>query len=172
MFVLRLILLCSLVIGGVFLVFHVPWKASAELNGITHNIVIGDAPWFSPPPQPKLDQFKGKFSPYLDPKSVEVRVWMDKPGFFARFAGLVIGAFFVFGIAGWFLDRKPVGSDVAFSLSLTTGFLASSMLCLIVARLVDRDDVTAWLPFFWAGGLLVALLATVLSRRRIAPSRR
>jgi hypothetical protein len=169
MLVLRLILICSLFVGGGFLAWHVPWKATADFHGVTHEIALGTAPWFSPPSKPKLDRFKGKFSPYLDPKSLDIRVSIDDRALFARFAGLVVGAFFVFGVTGWFLDRKPVGSDVAFSLSLTTGFLASSLVCLLVARLLQRENVTAWLPYFWAGGLLLALLATVVARRR-APS--
>ncbi|MGI8602696.1 MAG: hypothetical protein ACR2OZ_06805 [Verrucomicrobiales bacterium] len=170
MFLLRLCLLFGLAIGGAYLAFHVPWKASVEVNGITHTTKLDAAPYFRPPGKPRLEQFNGKVSPYLDPKTVVIQVWMDKVRLFARFAGLVVGAFFMFGVIGYFLDQKPVGLDVAFSLSLTSGFLAASVLCVLVARVAGRSDFLAWLPFFWAVGVVVALLATLRARRVVVRS--
>jgi hypothetical protein len=171
MLILRLILVFALLIGATILAFRAPWMATAELHGLTYKIRVEDAPIFRPPPKPGVDRFKGKLSPYLDPRSVEIRVLLDKLRYFSRFAGLIVGSFFLFGLAGLFRDRRPVGPDVAYSLGLTSGFLLSSLLCLLLAQILKRDDATSWFPYFWAGGVAVALLITASMRRHI-PARR
>lgn len=171
MLALRMLLLISLLGGGLWLAFHAPWKARAEVLGLTYRVELEDAPYFQPPAAPPLSAFEGKVSPYLDPQSVAVEVYLDRPRFFSRVAGLVIGSFFLFGVAGYFVDRRPLGSDVAYSLALSGAFLASSMACLLAARVADRPGLVRWMPIFWAVGAVGALVATVLARRSIPPRR-
>jgi hypothetical protein len=169
MLVLRLILLFVLIVGITVLCFRSPWLATAELHGLTYQTKLDDAPVFRPPPKPGPAQFKGKLSPYLDPKSVEISVSLDRFRLFIRFAALIVGGFFLFGLGGLWLSRRPVGPDVAYSLGLSTGFLGSSLLWVLVGRVLERDDIVPWLPYFWAGGILAALIATTWVRRRATP---
>ena len=167
MLILRVFLLVALLTGAGWLAFHVPWRAETTYNESKLSEPVGESPWYKPPTKPSLTVFKKRISPYLDPKTVDIRVVMDRKALFQRFALGVVVIFLVYGVLGYFLDPPPRGADVAYSLSLTAGYLLGSLASLITAQFVHTTSPLPWLHWFWTAGVLIALGATFLTRQRV-----
>ena len=92
---------------------------------------------------------------------------MDRVALYGRFAFLVVATFFLYGGIGWFLTKPPRPADVAYSLSVSTGFLIGSIASAVTGRFVDTAARLPWLNLFWAAGVGTAFVVTLLSRRRL-----
>lgn len=127
---------------------------------------LSDAPFFRPPPRPELKVFGGRISPFIDPQTVDITISVDRVRLYQRFAGIVVGTFFLFGVIGYFLTSRPRPADVAYSLALTTGFIAGSIASAIASQMTADRGPLPWLNLFWAAGVGIAFVITVTSRRR------
>lgn len=144
---------------------------SAAVNDILNRDVplaapLGDAPFFRPPPRPELKVFGGRISPFIDPETVDITISVDRVRLYQRFAAIVVGTFFLFGVIGYFLTSRPRPADVAYSLALTTGFIAGSVASAIASQMAGDRGPLPWLNLFWAAGVGIAFALTVASRRR------
>jgi hypothetical protein len=167
MFPLRILLLVLLVAEGLWLAWHTPWKAESIYNDVPMSAPLPeDAPFFRPPPKPNLTVFGNRISPFIDPATVEIRLSVDHVALYGRFALLMIGTFFIYGVIAWFLTKRPRPADVAYSLSVSTGFLVGLIASAVTGRFVDTPARLPWLNLFWAAGVGTAFVVTLLSRRR------
>ncbi len=163
---LRLILILSLLAAGLLLAWRSPWKAVASLNGVVYVTELADAPLWAPPAKPPLSEFKGKISPHIDKRSVELEILPDRETMYWRFAAVIVALIFLYGTIGMIIDTKPVSTDAAYCFALTLGFLGGSLLCLLLGRVTDQASF-GYLNLFWAGGMLLAFILMWKSRRRI-----
>ena len=170
MILLRILLLISLLIGGVWLSWHVPWEATLRLNvgaaaGQAHSIPLKETPIFAPPTRPSIDSFTKIANPYLDRSMYVIEVAPKRHEIFTRAAQWVVGSFFAFGLLGFFIQKKPVTSDVAYSLSLSLGFIVGTMASALLARVLENGDRLPWLSHCWTAGVAGAFVITFLRRR-------
>ncbi len=170
MFKLRILLLVILMAEAGWLGWHVPWRADSTADGRQASQSVGDAPFFRPPPAPEPKALTTGIFQYLEPEEIETKVVLDGPAFFTKFAWLVVGTFFGYGVIGYFATSRPRPADVAYSLALTTGYGAGSVASLIASQFMPEGGPLPWLSVFWALGVGAALLITVRSRSGSRPA--
>jgi hypothetical protein len=166
--ILRLLLLVVLLGAGSWLAWHVPWRADTRYNGVDLDARLPDAPYFSKPAaEPKV--FGNRVSPFLQPDSMEITVSIDRIALFQRFAAMVVGGFFVYGVIGYFLTSRPRPADVVYTLAITTGFIGGTVASAIASHLAPGRGPLPWLNLFWAAGVAIALVTATLGRSRPFP---
>ena len=167
--ILRLLLLVALLGAASWLAWHVPWKADARHNEVDLTAQLPDAPYFQPPTPPNPKVFGNRISPFIAPGSIDIAVSIDRIALFQRFAAMVIGGFFVYGVIGYFFTNRPRPADVLYSLGITTGFIAGTVASAIAAQLSPGHGPLPWLNIFWAVGVAIALVIITLGRTRPFP---
>lgn len=167
--ILRLLLLVVLLGAGSWLAWNVPWRADTRYNGVDLEARLPDAPYFAKPATPSPKIFKDRISPFIQPDSVEIVVSIDRVVLFQRFAAIVIGGFFLYGVLGYGLTKPPRPADVVYSLAITTGFIGGTVASAIAAELAPGRGPLPWLNLFWAAGVAIALITATLSRSRPFP---
>lgn len=175
MTLLRILLVVSLLIGGLWNSWHVPWQGTFRLHigasaGQPHTLPLKDAPFFAPPQKPSIDAFSKVANPFLDRSMYSIALEPRRHELFTRVAQWVVGSFFAFGVLGCVIQRKrrPVTSDVAYSLALSLGFIVGTMASALAARVVENGDRLPWLSQCWAIGVVGAFVITFLRRRALA----
>jgi hypothetical protein len=166
---LRLLLLVALLGAASWLAWHVPWKADTRHNGVDLTARLPDSPYFQSPASPPPKVFGNRISPFIQPGSIDIAVSIDRIALFQRFAAMVIGGFFMFGVIGYFLTDRPRPADVVYSLGITTGFIAGTVASAIAAQLVPGHGPLPWLNIFWVVGVAIALVTITLGRSRPFP---
>lgn len=171
MFKLRILLLIVLLGEAAWLIWHVPWRAESVADERFASQSLGTAPWFSPPPAPQPKELTSSIMQYLEPHEVQTTVVVDGPVFFQKFAWLVVGTFFGYGLLGYFLTSRLRPADVAYSLALTMGYGIGFVASAIASYFIPDGGPLPWLSVFWALGIGLALLVTIRSRAgyRTAP---
>ena len=167
--ILRLLLLVTVLTAAAWLAWNVPWRADTRYNGVDLTAQLPDAPFFKAPPTPEPKVFGNRISPFVQPSSVEIAVSIDKIALFQRFAAMVVGGFFVYGVIGYFLTSRPRPADVYFTLAITTGFIAGTIASAIAAQIAPGHGQLPWLNIFWAAGVGISLAAAILGRSHRFP---
>ncbi len=167
--ILRLLLLVALLGAASWLAWNVPWRADTRFHGVDLTARLPDAPYFRQPATPHPKVFQNRISPFIQPSSVEITVSIDRVALFQRFATMVVGGFFLYGVIGYFLTAPPRPADVVYSLALTTGFIGGTVASAIAAHLVPGRGALPWLNLFWTAGVAIALLAATVNRSRRFP---
>ncbi|MDA0811794.1 MAG: hypothetical protein O3C21_05305 [Verrucomicrobia bacterium] len=169
--ILRILLVVGLIAGCAFVALRAPWRASL-MTDFTPTATfkdLGNAPIWAPPAAPK----KGDFAEFGNQEDIppgtpgynvvidtglRIVVELDKRALFGKACTLVIGLFFLFGIAGTIIQRRPETSDVAFSLWLSLGMLGGVVTSTTLGQAGVKSES---LPFFsecLLGGFIVGLL--------------
>lgn len=167
--ILRLLLLVVLLGAGSWLAWNVPWRADTRYNGVDLTARLPDAPYFQKPSIPHPKVFGNRISPFIQPGSIDVGISIDQIALFQRFAALVVGSFFIYGVLGYALTSRPRPADVIYSLAITTGFIAGTVASAIASHLVVDRGPLPWLNLFWAAGVAIALVTATLGRTRPFP---
>ncbi|MCB1095490.1 MAG: hypothetical protein KDN22_07905 [Verrucomicrobiae bacterium] len=173
--ILRILLVVGLIAGCAFVALRAPWRASLTTDFTPTATVkdLGNAPIWAPPATPKKSDFK-EFSGQDDIQpgtpgynvvidtGLRIVVELDKRAMFGKACTVTVGLFFLFGIAGTIIQRRPDSSDVAFSLWLSLGML----LGIVTSASLGHAGVvrSESLPYFsecllvgFIAGLLIAL---------------
>jgi hypothetical protein len=167
--ILRLLLLVVLLGAASWLAWNVPWRAYTRYNGVDLTARIPDAPYFHQPATPHPKVFGNRISPFIQPGSLDITVSIDQIALYQRFAAMVIGGFFIYGVIGYFLTSRPRPADVLYSLAITTGFIAGTVASAIASHLVTDRGPLPWLNLFWTAGVAVAIIIVTLGRTRPFP---
>ncbi len=166
MFFVRILLIITLLVEAVVISWNVPWRARASTLGMNYLAARPDAPFFKPPDKPTLRDFQGRVSEFLDPKTVDVVVEVDRQKLFDRIALAIVIPFFVFGLLGLLVQKRATTLDVAFSLALSGGIVLGTVGVAIVNSYRDSALPPSRMPLFWAGGIALTCLLTVATRQR------
>jgi len=167
--ILRLLLLVALLGAASWMAWNVPWRADTRYNGVDLEAALPNAPYFQKPAVPHPKVFGNRISPFLQPGSVDITVSIDRVILFQRFAALVVGGFFIYGVIGYCLSPRPRPADVVYSLAITTGFIGGTVASAIAANLAPGRGPLPWLNLFWAAGVAIALVTATLGRSRRFP---
>jgi len=167
--ILRLLLLVAILTAAAWLAWNVPWRADTRFNGVDLTARLSDAPFFVTPATPSPTVFGNRISPFVQPSSIEITVSIDKIVLFQRFAAMVVGGFFIFGVIGYFLTSRPRPADVYYTLAITTGFIGGTIASGIAAQFAPGHGVLPWLNIFWAIGVAISLAAATLGRSQRFP---
>jgi|GEM_PF-3063053 len=167
--ILRLLLLIALLGAASWLAWNVPWRADTRYNGVDLTAQLPDEPFFSKPAAPGPKVFGSRISPFLQPGSLEITVSMDRIVLYQRFALMVVGGFFLYGVMGYFLTSPPRPADVVYTLAITTGFIGGTVASAIASHLAPGRGPLPWLNLFWAAGVAIALVVATLGRTRRFP---
>lgn len=168
MSILRILLVLGLFAGCTYIVSQAPWKAFLE--PAMFHVDMGNAPLWSPPETPGLDQFDGFYEGAEVPDGAEIVVKLNRRVFFGRACVIIVGLFFAFGILGTLVERRPESSDVVFSLWLSIGML----LGIVVSVSLGHAAGTEQFPYFsecLLAGFVVGLLIALKSRTRLPLSK-
>ena len=154
---LRILLVLGVLAACVYLALRAPWTARLDPTAI--QIELGDAPLWRPPAAPALDTFPGfiKGAKISDELGAGIVVELNRRAFFGRACGIIVGMFFVFGLVGTFIQRRPETSDVAFSLWLSLGLLVG----IVVSATIGQMGGKTAFPFL-SECLLVGFIAGLM----------
>jgi hypothetical protein len=167
--ILRLLLLVTLLTAASWLAWNVPWRADTRYNEVDLSARLPDAPYFSKPATPNPKVFDGRISPFIQPDSIDITVSIDRIALFQRFAAMVVGVFFLYGVVGYMMTSRPRPVDVVYSLAITTGFLGGTVASAIASHLVPGRGQLPWLNLFWAVGVAIAFISATVGRTRRFP---
>lgn len=167
--ILRLLLLVTLLGAASWLAWNVPWQADTRYNGVDLTARLPDGPYFTKPPTPHPKIFGNRISPFIQPGSIDIETSIDRVALFQRFAGMVVGGFFIYGVIGYFLTSRPRPADVYYTLAITTGFIAGTVASAIASHLAPGRGPLPWLNLFWAAGVAIALITATLGRSQRFP---
>jgi len=167
--ILRLALLVVLLAAATWLAWNVPWRADTRYHGVDLSARLPDAPYFTTPKTPPPTVFGNRISPFIQAGSIDIEVSIDRVVLFQRFAAMVVGGFFIYGIIGYCLTARPRPTDVIYSLAITTGFIGGTVASAIAANLVPGRGPLPWLNLFWTAGVAIALLTATLGRSQRFP---
>ena len=168
--ILRLILLVALLTAFSWLAWIVPWRADTRYNEVDLSASLPDAPYFDKPAPPPPSVFGNRISPFLHASTLEITVALDAVALFQRFALIVVGGFFLYGVTGYIMTSHPRPPDVIYSLAITTGFIAGTIASAITSHLAPGRGPLPWLNLFWAAGVAIALVAATAGRARPTPT--
>jgi hypothetical protein len=165
MTILRIILLVALFGGCAYVVMRAPWQAQLAPSKISSD--LADAPLWAPPEAPGIEAFEQfRFLKDGPPQGMEIVVVLNSRKFFGLLSVVIVGAFFLFGIVGTIIQKRPETSDVAFSLWLSLGLLAGVVASAMIGQAMSREQF----PFFsecFLVGFVAGLLIAIRSRTRL-----
>jgi len=163
--ILRLLLVAALIAGGAFLALRTPFFA--YVDGTDLRLHLETAPFWSPPETPKLGAFEG-MPRDADLPDATIRVVVNRRQLFGALFVTVVGLFFLFGLIGTLIERRPDSMDVSYSLWLSLGMLLGALGSLLIAHLTpDPTDIFPYLPESIAVGFIAGLLINWKGRRRL-----
>jgi hypothetical protein len=172
--ILRILLVVGLIAGCAFVAFRVPWRASltTDFTPTATFKDLGSAPLWAPPAAPEKADFKEfgnqddippgtpGYNVVID-TGLRIVVELNKRALFGKACTVIVGLFFLFGITGTIIQRRPDTSDVAFSLWLSLGMLLGIVTSASLGHAGIRSES---LPYFseclmvgFIAGLLIAL---------------
>ena len=169
--ILRILLVLGLLAGCVFLAARAPWYARLDPTQIEKELPA--APLWAPPETPALETFPGfiKGAKISDELGASIVIELNRRALFGRACGFVVGMFFLFGVTGTIIQRRPESSDVVFSLWLSIGLLGAIIVSGTIGHLSGRE-VFPFLSECLAVGFFAGLVIALKSQTRLPFARR
>ncbi|MGK0188843.1 MAG: F0F1-type ATP synthase assembly protein I [Verrucomicrobiales bacterium] len=170
--ILRILLVLGLIAGCAYLALRAPWTARLAPSGTT--VKLGDAAIWAAPETPPLDAFPGfgesSEAPRVDDgiritvdTGVQAVVELDRRAYFGKACVVIVGLFFLFGIIGTIIQRRPETTDVAFSLWLSLGMLAGILTSATVGHFRGQETLPL-VSLFMLVGFLMGFIICIRSQ--------
>lgn len=169
MTILRVVLVLALLAGCSCIAFMAPWQARLAPDFFTTD--LGSAPVWQKPEAPGIEAFEIFENLSEPPQGSEIVVELNKRKIFGLLSLVVVGSFFLFGLAGTIVQRRPETSDVAFSLWISIGMIGG----VIVSGMLSQAMNKGQFPFFsecLLVGFVAGLMIAIRSRTRLPASRK
>ena len=163
--ILRILLVLGLLAACAYLSLRAPWEARLDPTGFRKQ--LGDAPLWAQPEAPALETFPGfvKGAKLSDELGAKIVVELKGREFFGRGLRHRRRLFFVFGVVGTIIQRRPETSDVAFSLWLSLGLLGGVLVSATIGHMSGKN-----FPFIsecLLVGFIAGLMICVKSQTRL-----
>lgn len=182
--ILRILLVVGLIAGSAFVALRAPWRASLKTDFTPTATFkeLGNAPIWAPPATPKkgdFDEFEEQgdvppgtpgYNVVID-TGLQIVVELDKRALFGKACTVIVGLFFLFGITGTIIQRRPETSDVAFSLWLSLGMLGGIGTSVILGHAGVKSESLPYFSQCLLVGFIVGLLVALKSHPLIGAAK-